>query len=731
MKISPQAIPDYTQLNNLLAAQRWKEADDETAKILLRIANREEEGWLDSQSIAMFPCAELQRIDQLWMEYSQGRFGFTVQKNIWIECGGRIDYETECLLGEQVGWYADGSGWLLVSEENLIYNLTAPPGHLPMLWPSAEHGILFRWIQRVEVMHSALAARILACSSNRLQEQQSPQQQNSQAESSDTLREEQTRPMPNSHEVSQSQNPVTLVEAEQNRTSQLNRFKERFAESPMEVFDDPTINLSTLEENSEFFADLCNKCPSKILGNEHLPIHWQIWMANHPYKGLRQEISCNPYLPKENMVILARDEYYMVRNAIAHNRNTPQEILSALAMDEERGVRLYVAGHTNAPSDALVSLATDEDWCIRSYVAKNLNTPTDVLIQLAKDEDWRVRDDVAENPNTPVEILIQLIEDTHNSVKMAVTANPNLPINLLINLADSEDDCLRSGVANNPNTPSEVLVKLANDSDSSVLDRLAKNPNTPDSILRRLATSEDSGVRIQVAQNINAPSDALVQLAQDDNEVILSCVVEHLNTPQDALTIALTKLAKDVDFRARFDAAKNVATPRDLIAELLNDIHPDVSFYASVNPNTPDHDGLMAKLIELAEGSSSQREWVATHPSLPPHILSRLAADIDSNVRLQVTINLNTPIDTLIKLADDKNSKVRLSVAVNPDIPSSLSHQLLNNLANDKDSWVRLCVANFSITPVDILVKLTQDEHSEVRREAVKNLNTPRQLPSD
>ncbi|WP_225977351.1 HEAT repeat domain-containing protein [Nostoc sp. CENA543] len=156
---------------------------------------------------------------------------------------------------------------------------------------------------------------------------------------------------------------------------------------------------------------------------------------------------------------------------------------------------------------------------------------------------------------------------------------------------------------------------------------------------------------------------------------------------------------------------------------MLYDINLDVSFYASVNPNTPDHDRLMAKLIELAEGRSSQRAWVAIHPSLPTQILSRLAADIDSDVRLNVAINPHTPVDILVKLADDKNSKVRFHTAINPNTPSSLSQQLLSNLANDKDSMIRLHVAKFLETPVDVLVQLAQDEHSEVRRAANNNPN--------
>lgn len=73
---------DYTRLRDLLKAGKWKEADEETLTVMLKAAGREKEGWLNSDSIEKFPCTDLRTIDQLWVKYSKGRFGFTVQKRI-------------------------------------------------------------------------------------------------------------------------------------------------------------------------------------------------------------------------------------------------------------------------------------------------------------------------------------------------------------------------------------------------------------------------------------------------------------------------------------------------------------------------------------------------------------------------------------------------------------------------------------------------------------------------
>jgi serine/threonine protein kinase len=119
---------NYDQLEQLLKAGSWKEADQETAKKMLEVAGRTQEGELDKDSIDNFPCEDLRTIDQLWVKYSNGRFGFSVQKKIWLEVGGKVDRETECKLGERVGWRNNGS-WM--DYDDLTFSLQATVGHFP------------------------------------------------------------------------------------------------------------------------------------------------------------------------------------------------------------------------------------------------------------------------------------------------------------------------------------------------------------------------------------------------------------------------------------------------------------------------------------------------------------------------------------------------------------------------------------------------------------------------
>ncbi|MBD2310520.1 GUN4 domain-containing protein [Desertifilum sp. FACHB-1129] len=124
---------DYTRLRELLAQGQWQAADEETSDLMLQIQDREQEGRLTEEDVRKFPCRDLRIIDRLWIEQSQGHFGFSLQNRIWRKVNK--DYQE---FGNQVGWCV-GNSWLPYTK--LTFTLTAPQGHLPSwgrrgrLWP--------------------------------------------------------------------------------------------------------------------------------------------------------------------------------------------------------------------------------------------------------------------------------------------------------------------------------------------------------------------------------------------------------------------------------------------------------------------------------------------------------------------------------------------------------------------------------------------------------------------
>ncbi len=128
--ISSASGTDYTQLRNLLAAEEWKKADEETRAQMLKGSKREEKGgWLDRGEIERFPWQDLRIINRLWVKYSNGRFGFSIQKQLWLSVyvTKNNDFEIEKSLGDRVGWRVNNN-WL--NYEQLTFAPSAAEGHL-------------------------------------------------------------------------------------------------------------------------------------------------------------------------------------------------------------------------------------------------------------------------------------------------------------------------------------------------------------------------------------------------------------------------------------------------------------------------------------------------------------------------------------------------------------------------------------------------------------------------
>lgn len=123
---------DYRNLRSLLKAGKWREADRETNTVMLKVANRESDGWISSQQLENFPCKDLKTIDRLWMSASKSHFGFSVQKKIWEECGSPISNNDDLRkFGDRVGW-RNKESWL--NYENLKFALDfSSRGKLPIL----------------------------------------------------------------------------------------------------------------------------------------------------------------------------------------------------------------------------------------------------------------------------------------------------------------------------------------------------------------------------------------------------------------------------------------------------------------------------------------------------------------------------------------------------------------------------------------------------------------------
>lgn len=141
--------PQIDELREVLNLGQWQAGDRLTNQIILALVKKERIAQLTTADIEKIPCEVWLAIDQLWMQATNCRFGWSAQQQIWQSLNGRLIY------GEDTYWefakvyekFADRVGWrksiwlnlpflpkVWRKYENLTFAIAAPQGHLPSLF---------------------------------------------------------------------------------------------------------------------------------------------------------------------------------------------------------------------------------------------------------------------------------------------------------------------------------------------------------------------------------------------------------------------------------------------------------------------------------------------------------------------------------------------------------------------------------------------------------------------
>lgn len=133
--LNPEVIDlDFLQLRDFLKNKQWQQADFQTTKLLLKIMDKPYWNEVYPEDIINFPCQELKQIDQLWLYYSNGNFGFSIQQTVWLSLNDGIDYEVKKKLGDRLGWRKEGQ-WLNYDQiSQQLEELENPIGLFPVHW---------------------------------------------------------------------------------------------------------------------------------------------------------------------------------------------------------------------------------------------------------------------------------------------------------------------------------------------------------------------------------------------------------------------------------------------------------------------------------------------------------------------------------------------------------------------------------------------------------------------
>lgn len=118
---------DYHPLQQRLAQQDFQEADRQTSQFLCQLAGEGaiERKWVYFTEVDNFPKSDLQTLNNLWLVHSEGKFGFSVQREIWLSLSKNWEK-----MWEKIGWKV-GNNWTRYPNE-FTWNLSAPKGHLPL-----------------------------------------------------------------------------------------------------------------------------------------------------------------------------------------------------------------------------------------------------------------------------------------------------------------------------------------------------------------------------------------------------------------------------------------------------------------------------------------------------------------------------------------------------------------------------------------------------------------------
>jgi hypothetical protein len=118
---------DYTSLQQLLAKQDFQAADKLNNQKLCELAGADAVGrkWIYFTEVEQLPSIDLQTIDTLWQIHSEGKFGFSIQREIWL--GSSKDWSK---LWSKIAWKS-GNNWTRYPGA-FTWDLTAPRGHLPL-----------------------------------------------------------------------------------------------------------------------------------------------------------------------------------------------------------------------------------------------------------------------------------------------------------------------------------------------------------------------------------------------------------------------------------------------------------------------------------------------------------------------------------------------------------------------------------------------------------------------
>lgn len=117
---------------------------------MLKIANRERKGYFERFDFLKFPGKDLVTINTLWRLGSNGRFGFSVQKKIWMELVENQSGKSNQNCFKQM---IDKLEWKENPDYDFIFKMRGKEGHLPLgiyVYCTKNAKLIYKYVAAVE-----------------------------------------------------------------------------------------------------------------------------------------------------------------------------------------------------------------------------------------------------------------------------------------------------------------------------------------------------------------------------------------------------------------------------------------------------------------------------------------------------------------------------------------------------------------------------------------------------
>lgn len=120
---------DYTQLRDLLKAGDWRAAEDEQRAKLIEAAGpgAQKRGWVYFTEVEAIPAEDMRTMDLLWRAASNGRYGYSVQRELWLQ-----NRRMWTKFFQAIDWVQGENNVYRKWPQEFFYKEDAPKGHLPL-----------------------------------------------------------------------------------------------------------------------------------------------------------------------------------------------------------------------------------------------------------------------------------------------------------------------------------------------------------------------------------------------------------------------------------------------------------------------------------------------------------------------------------------------------------------------------------------------------------------------